>query len=113
MVRKLHLRESDNDYSRQVLARTRQRLANKQHIMDVYGIDDTAFDLYKIAELNTDIIHADNPAKAEIGYKAYYDLTKYLEEAGLPDDILYDLAADFEWSDKLDNAFRRYDRAYR
>ena len=69
MVRKLHLKEADES----ALSCAQSKVANKQRTMQVYGIDDKAFELYKKAMLNTDIIHADNPAKAKIGYKAYWD----------------------------------------
>ena len=108
MVRKLHLKESNES----VLSRAQSEVADKQRTMQVYGIDDKAFELFKKALLNTDIIHADNPAKAKIGYKAYWDLSNYIRENGLPDDILYDLAADFEWSDKLGNAYKEFDNKY-
>lgn len=38
------------------------------------------------------------------GYKAYYELEKYVVDHNLDDDILYDLAADFRWDDDLNDA---------
>ena len=77
MVRKLHLRES-NEYGYDFLGNAQDRVRDENRVRSVYNLDKRAYELYKLAELNTDIIHSNNPRKAEIGYKAYWDLAQYL-----------------------------------
>ena len=112
MVRKLHLNESNN-LAASALASAQDRVKDEGHIRSVYNLDKKAFELYKQAELNTDIIHANNPRKAEIGYKAYWDLEQYLRKNNMDDDVLYDLAADFAWNGGLSNACKRFDKQIR
>lgn len=109
MVKKLHLRESDN-LAASALASAQNKVKDEGHIRSVYNLDKKAFELYKQAELNTDIIHANNPRKAEIGYKAYWDLEQYLRNNNMDDDVLYDLAADFAWNSGLSDACKRFDK---
>lgn len=109
MVRKLHLGESNN-LATSALASAQNKVEDERHIRSVYNLDKKAFELYKQAELNTDIIHANNPRKAEIGYKAYWDLEQYLRNNNMDETVLYDLAADFAWDTGLSDACKRFDK---
>lgn len=111
MVRKLHLRES-NEYGYDFLGNAQDRVRDENRVRSVYNLDKRAYELYKLAELNTDIIHSNNPRKAEIGYKAYWDLAQYLRNNNMDETVLYDLAADFRWDSGLDNACKRFDKQY-
>ena len=71
-------------------------------LKQVYNLDDPAVALLRKAQQNLNNY---------IGYQAYYDLAKYIHENNLSADVLYDLAADFDWDDKLTNAVRRLAQA--
>lgn len=38
------------------------------------------------------------------GYRAYYELEKYILDNNLDDGVLYDMASEFRWDDKLEKA---------
>jgi hypothetical protein len=69
---------------------------------ETYSIDAHAVDL---------LMDAQNNLNTEAGYQAYYSLAKYLHETNQPDGVLYDLAADFSWDDRLSDAVRRLAQA--
>lgn len=64
-------------------------------IKEFYNADDTMWRLY-------------NEAKAHLnedaGYRAYYDLEKYVVDNNRDTNILFDLGADFAWDSRLDDA---------
>jgi len=66
-------------------------------LIDTYGIDAVEAILVKAAHnnLNTDA-----------GYRAYYLLDRYIAENHLSMEILFDLAADFAWDDRLEKAVK-------
>ena len=43
----------------------------------------------------------------EAGYVAFFELTKMIKDNNKNDAILFDVAMDFDWDDKLDKAFTR------
>ena len=73
-----------------------------QRLQQVYNLDRHAVDLLMQAKANLN---------TPTGYQAYYDLAKYIHEHKLSDEVLYDLAADFDWDDKLTDAVRKLAKA--
>lgn len=94
------------------LKETKKYVKDKEHIKSLYGLDDTAFELWKTARLNTDIIHYNNPKKAEIGYKAYWDLKNYIKEHNIDDEVLWELAPDFAWDGGLSDYVEKMDKEH-
>lgn len=78
------------------------RSSKSRRLEDVYNIDEHAVELLLEAQRNLD---------REPGYRAYYELAKYLHETNQSADVLYDLAADFSWDDRLTNAVERLAKA--
>ena len=64
-----------------------------------YGLTPSELQLYKTAEENLD---------TEKGYEAYFALTRSIDSRKGDDTVLYDLAADFAWDDRLSKAAERY-----
>ena len=64
--------------------------------------DDTIKRLEKDIKSNLD---------SDQGYKAYYELEKYIVDNKLDNSILYDLAGDFAYNDKLNNAVNELAKA--
>lgn len=94
-----------------VYNRALRSVKDKEFIKDIYDLDDTAFELWKTAKLNTNIIW-DDWKEAEIGYKAYWELEQYIKKHNMIDDVLFDLAADFKWDKGLENACKRFDKEF-
>lgn len=107
-MEKLHINEKNN----YLVTMARKDVKDKAFIMKLYDLDETAFELWKTARLNTNIIHENNPGKAEIGYKAYWDLQNYIKQNDMNDDVLSDLSAEFAWDRRLHNACKRFDKKY-
>lgn len=76
--------------------------SESRRLEDVYKIDEHAVELLLEAQHNLD---------SEPGYQAYYELAKYLHETNQSADVLYDLAADFAWDDRLSDAVARLAQA--
>lgn len=71
-------------------------------------LEDEYMSIIKTSDLNEDFISdkveivKGNLNKPE-GYKAFYELEKYITDNKLDTSILYDLAADFDWDDRLND----------
>lgn len=71
------------------------KLCNKQKTKSIYQLTDEEVGLFYIVEGNLN---------QDIGYRAYYQLQKSINNRHGNTDVLLDLAMDFDWDDKLDNA---------
>ena len=88
-----------------------QQLDNYGAMRKVEEVDKGAFESLNedFIKNKTEIIH-NNLNKPE-GYKAFYELEKYIVDNELDTDILFDLAADFDWDDKLMNETNKLAKA--
>ena len=66
-------------------------------LIQTYGINEVEAVLVKAAH---------NNLNADAGYRAYYLLDRYIAENHLSMEILFDLAADFAWDDRLEKAVK-------
>ena len=73
-----------------------------RRLEETYNIDERAVDL---------LLEAQDHLDTDQGYKAYYALAKYLHETNQSDGVLYDLAADFSWDNRLSDAVERLAKA--
>ena len=71
---------------------------NTEHTIKTYNMTPQQAELAQTAydNLNT-----------ELGFKAYFELEQLTKLNKLNDAILYDLAADFDWDNKLANAIEK------
>lgn len=75
---------------------------HRDRLKAIYNIDDRAVELLRNARSYLD---------SDKGYRAYYQLAKYLHETNQSDEVLYDLAADFAWDDRLSDAVAKLAKA--
>ena len=79
-----------------VIASTNEEEQRIQELSSNYNLDREQAQLALECEKNLD---------TDAGYKAYYELTKSVVDSGADQDILYDMAANFQWDDKLGDEF--------
>lgn len=70
----------------------------KKDLKTIYRVTDKEIKLYKLIKENLN---------TEKGYYYYFKLTESIKDNNLPDGILYDAAAEFNWDSKLDEAFKQ------
>lgn len=69
-----------------------------KHNLDVYNLLSSEIELVEIVRKNLN---------TEAGYQAFYKLEKSIIDRVGDQAILYDLAADFNWDNKLEEALKR------
>lgn len=74
------------------------KMTDIESIIGAYQVPRRAAELYMEAKRHID---------TEAGYRAFYELEKFVKANNLETDILFDLAADFAWDGSLNEAVER------